>query len=157
MSEFIIYQALKGNTYRATSDYVTISSGVETPLILLRNTSATTKIVLANTRFGFKTETSFSEARLYLNPTVTADGTSIDVKNLLASGAASSVAESFKEPTTSDFGDLVFINRQSTDGRSKGVDKILCLDEGAECLVTIKVDGVGDKEVHAGFYWLEFD
>jgi hypothetical protein len=105
-----------GKGFSVITPDITISSSAESDLFIVRNPNASGKLIRFNefmmtARKG--TGQVVGDFRVYRNPTITANGTSVAIQKIKPSQSASSVCSAYHSPTISARGTL--INKFSID------------------------------------------
>lgn len=83
------------------------ANSAETAVLYLKNTSSKTMYIAAHLLTPGPTQGNWVNFNVYYNPTVTANGTSVSIVNLLAGSANASVMSAFTAPTVTSNGVLI--------------------------------------------------
>lgn len=136
--------------FTVSSDFFTIALG-EANLLYLKNPSNSGKtIFIVHIRAGILgTE---AKARIYKNPSLTADGTLLNSVNMyIEANTPSASAEVYKSPTGSNRG--TFFDTISNTGGDRGNSMFIPIAPGNSLLITVEV-GVA-ATCHASIKWIE--
>lgn len=101
---------LQSGNFIADTNAVSISSTSETPLFLMKNPNGSGKKIVIRLFqiFAGLSSTQVSQWRVYLDPTITANGTSLTPQNMyFQTSPPSPVATAFKSPTISANGTFI--------------------------------------------------
>jgi len=146
----------EGRAFTVTTDLQNISGQLETALLYIKNPSGS-GINIETTKFLVGGDSSSSRAvyRVYDNPTVTADGTSLTIRNTLISDSPqASICEAYMLPTVTDFGALLNMAIAPSNSPSRGINRHYYIHPGHSILVTT-ANSVSNVKTFSDCYWLE--
>ena len=142
--------------FTITTDLVSVPTNTEYPILLLKNpTTAEQRIMITHFKFGTDSSNVRSLVRVYFNPTITADGTSVDIANTyVETNQKASDMQAFSQPTISDNGSVLNLDISPSDSPSKGLNRLYFVEPGNEILITIENSSPNAK-TFADIYWIE--
>lgn len=153
------YSLLQKN-FGATTGMNAIATVSETSYFLLKNPSGSGKALrIFQTRIGHQATTASNGIlfNFYANPTVTANGTSLTpVNQRIVSGAAATVAQAFRSPTTTSFGTKLFESQSFGQFPSLEMNfpHQIILDANNTLLVSVTGTSI-NLPVHVSMTWSE--
>lgn len=142
--------------FNSTTDFNTLTGTTEKPYFLLRNPGSNTKPILT-TFFegGLDSVTARTIARIYADPTITADGTALTENNTyIKTSPATSTIDTFKLPTISANGTLLDIKIIAADQSSAGRNRFFLVDPGHDILVTVE-NSIANVSMLLAVFWIE--
>lgn len=138
-----------------------IATAVETRLILIRNPGGSGKVLYFQRLTVLLTNTANSSGviRVYLAPTISANGTAATIVNTnIGGGGAASAMTAFTTPTITANGTFAYATRvQGGDGAQPteiNFEGSIAINPGVDLLVTGTPDGT-NRNLIASFLWLE--
>jgi hypothetical protein len=152
----VVQHIRDGKAFTFTSLLQNIDSNTEKDFLLLKNPSGSGKdILITHFKFGTDSQNVRSMIRIYSNPTVTTDGTSLTISNtLIKSSPPSSGMEAYKFPTTSAKGGNLNLDINPSDSPSKGLNRWYWVHPGNSILLTVE-NSVSNAKTFGDIYWLE--
>ena len=153
---FVDEYATFGKAFTVSTNLVTISGTSEQALLLLKNPSGSgKKILTSHFNFGLDTTTAREVIRVYKNPTVTSNGTSLTIENtLIKASPPSSACEAYKFPTVSSNGTLLNMTIMPANQPSRGFNRFYLVEPDNSILVTVELS-VGSVDGFLDIYWIE--
>lgn len=145
---------INGMGYVATSNGISIAGVAEVPFFLLKNPNGSGKTVrFSVVELGVEASTAFpSVFRIYRNPTITSNGTSVTINNLLNGGAASAIT-TFKQPTISANGTVLMASVVPATAKLM-FDQGLTISANENLLVTAEPSQTNNQHFFVA-YWEE--
>jgi len=147
---------LQEGAFIATTEFNPIPSVNEHAYMLLRNPgSSELKCMVTHLSSGVDSTSVRSTIGICANPTVTADGTVINIQNThIKTSPESSQMECFLNPTVSDFGTKMTTKLTQENSGSGGLNRFFLLDPGNSVLICIEND-IANCDTFAELLWLE--
>lgn len=146
-----------GRAYHYNSNFLSSGSNAETPLVLIRNPTGSGRVFYLEQIILSSSTSSDIIYRFYLNPTVSANGTSQTVIGGRQTGQDATVTLVNTLPTAGTLGS-VFDAIRSTSG-SSGIIKIyggsIMLDPNNSMLITVE-QGQANQAGSVGLEWREY-
>jgi hypothetical protein len=106
-----------GRGFSTVNEFVTISGQAETDFLLVTNPNGSGKIAyFEEWIYTYNKGAGISIVRVYINPTITSNGTAQAINKLKPSGTTSTVVSAYRAPTISARGTLRRIIGQSAVG-----------------------------------------
>lgn len=154
-------QLVLSNKLYSFADQINMdTSEIDNPIILLKNPSGSTKqFVFWRARFGILVQNNYAHYKFWVNPTITANGTSGTIVNTnLGGGAPSSQMEVYTLPTISNNGTLMALYTLAENGNSVMTDTeaTIALQPGNSLLITGNPKS-NDRDAMCSLLWLEVD
>ena len=136
-----INDARAGCLYLANTTFISIATGAERDFILLKNPSGSGKVVNIHEIVMTVDENIGATYRfkLYLNPTITSNGTSITPVNARQVGTVAVSSTVYYTPTISTRGTLVYVSSWTLSSPTLRFVRLL-LDPDNNYLLTVTVD-----------------
>lgn len=101
------YYALYGQNFAFVTTFITISGQLETDFVLFRNPSGSGKIIrLHDIDYIYNKGAGIGIVRIYLNPTITSDGTPLNINNKYINYPNSPIAQAYLSPITTAKGTI---------------------------------------------------
>ena len=128
-----------GSGYAVTTNNIIIANTLENDFLLLKNTAGSGKTLrLYKITFGSDQNPANKSAlfRIYRDPTITSNGTSLGVNNLKKGGSAS-VMTAFRTPVISARGTLMSAGSFDASGAAHEADLGLTILPGENVLITL--------------------
>lgn len=149
-------EARQGQTYTASIDFESVGQTTEKGMIYLKNPSDSgVRVFVTHLVFSTDCTSTRSKYRVYLDPTTTADGTSLTVNNCAAiDSPPSSAIELYKYPTVTANGDLVTMKQVPAASPSFGQNRVFLIDPGHELLASVTNDII-NAATFVQIYWVE--
>ena len=150
--------SIAGSTFSVDSGFrVATTAGTDNPILLVKNPSGSGKTLKLVTRFyGCNVNNVLVTYKLYLNPTITSNGTSLTINATKQSSPPSTVATAFYLPTISSNGTLIdtYVIGQNSTGVQIKDDLIQQLDSNNNWLITAD-PGSNNRAVDISLKWQE--
>lgn len=151
-------QTLWGKRFIVTTNVVTIATTAETTMLYINNPAGSGKILkISKIYFGAPTSNNTNCLyRLYLNPTITINGTAVSAMGRRQTGQNASVCSFFTSPTATANGTLLEIHRVSSSAGEQPFDfqHGIFLEPGNRILVTATVSATA-LSAHANIEFIE--
>ena len=157
MSFISVEQRVKdGDAYTVTTGLNQISGTTETAYLYLKNPSGSAKsIMITHFKFGTDSASCRSLLRIYGNPTVSANGTSLTIANTkIMSSTPSSSMEAYRSPTVTANGGVLNLDISPANSPSKGLNRWYFVEPGNSLLVTVD-NSQANADSFADIYWIE--
>jgi hypothetical protein len=140
--------ARQGKLYLSNSTFLNITTPTERDFLLLRNPAASGKVFTIEELLMTSDENigATYRVRIYLNPTITANGTSITPINARQVGTTAVSALVSSLPTISARGALAYV-KNFTIGSPVVESGVLLLDPGNNYLVTMQTDNTANFNI----------
>src|SRR6266446_2367094 len=120
------------------------SNGTEWPMFLLVNPSVSSRtVIITDILSTFNANNIAVEGRVYLNPTITANGTVLSINSLHQINTVPSVCAAFYSPTIANNGTLLYLTSLFNSSSILEERIGLILDSGNTFLVTVKPFATG--------------
>lgn len=129
----------------------------DNPILLVKNPSVSGKTLVIVIRiYGCSITNVACMFRLYVDPTITSNGTALSVNPGLVGNPTASIASAFKLPTTTSFGTLYdsYIISQNSVGSPIQENQVLQLPPGHNWLITA-APGSNSRLVDISLKWIE--
>lgn len=140
-------RSFEGKGFITTTNEITVTPAAETNFVLIRNPAASGKLHRVNELVvTVRTEVQNVRLRIYKNPTVTADGNPLAVRNVRTSGNMP-VSQVFSLPTTSAPGQLMAAYSRNADSLDRSFDLSLYLEQGESYLITVQGTATGNDYI----------
>lgn len=156
--ELAISPTIAGNSFVATSQFMTIQTA-ETYALLVDNLSGSTKRVLITHLDVGSNLTTLSEGKVFLKvyqgPTVSANGTEIVPTNMKPGSSTTPQMKIYRSPTISNKGTLKLLRVSMMRAASDGENQVMFLEPGQKLLIS--AEGSMTADCHFDLNWLEMD
>lgn len=152
--------ALLNQSFMVTTNLITIPTAAETGFLLIKNPSASGKLVrIFHLSVGLLFNNQNGIFRFYVNPTITADGTGLSEVNCRQSSSPIvGVATAFSLPTTTSFGTLFHAIpiQQNSSMIPLLLPPFMTIEPGINFLVTVD-NAANNMPAVTNAMWLEVD
>lgn len=144
--------ARQGKLYFVNTGFNSIATPTETVYFLIKNPSGSGKVVTLEQLIVTVDENigATYRVRIYLDPTITTNGTSLTPVNARQVGTVAVSSTTFRSPTISANGTLVFVTN-TTIGNNLIDSGSILLDENHNYLITIQTDNTAGFNVLLNF------
>lgn len=128
----------------------------ETPFLLINNVAGATlrDILFQSLTLGSDSSGSRLISRFYINPTVTANGTSLTVGNNNVGSANTSIATAFQQPTVSSNGTFIAMFLKGAAENSFIVQRNFMIQPTVSVLATLQ-PAQNNTPCHMSALWME--
>lgn len=138
--EWYMSPTINGDSYCASTPYITVGSGGETDCLLIHNTSADSLFCnISHIDVGSNLSV-LSEAKLFLRiysgPTVTANGTAVTAVNMRVGSSKTSTVAVYRNPTISAKGSRFVMRTIMSRASSTGINQYILIEPGQKILIT---------------------
>lgn len=124
---------------------LTVSASSEDEFMLIRNPSGSGKnLIICEASFDIRTADAEGMFGVYLNPTITNNGTTRTILNMKSGGAAPTAAIGSTVPTTTNFGSrIIYIGRENGGGAVNTIPALvgIVIAPGNSLLITFDGEG----------------
>lgn len=144
--------ARQGKLYFVNTGFNSIATPTETVYYLIKNPSGSGKVVTLE-QIIITTDENIGatyRVRVYLDPTITANGTSLTPVNARQVGTVAVSSTSFRSPTISANGTLLFVTNVTIGSNLIDQGSVL-LDENHNYLITIQTDNTANFNLLVNF------
>lgn len=144
--------ARAGKLYFVNTGFNSIATPTETVYFLIKNPSGSGKVVTLE-QLILTTDENIGatyRVRLYLDPTITANGTALTPVNARQVGTVAVSSTTYRSPTVSANGTLVFVTNVTIGNNLVDAGSIL-LDENHNYLVTVQTDNTANFNLLVNF------
>lgn len=144
--------ARDGMLYFVNTGFNSISTPTETDYFLIKNPAASGKVVtLEQVILGVDENIGATyRVRIYLDPTITTNGTEVTPVNARQVGTVAVSSTTFRSPTISARGTLLFVTNSTIGNNVIDAGSIL-LDENHNYLVSIQTDNTANFNLLVNF------
>lgn len=146
---------LQGKKFRVTSAVRTKVGAPEGPVVLVRNPAGSGKNLIIDEQTLISIDQGVNLIfRTYFEPTVTAVGTALTIRNSFLGDATASIMEMYFEPTISANGTLVEVDQARDNMVLHDIKGNMVIKPGYDMLVTLESSG-NNKKWSVDFVWTE--
>lgn len=143
-----------GKSYLSSTNLITVAGTSESPFFYVLNPGSSGKQLRVGHIFSaIDSNTARSVQKVYFNPTVTVNGTSVPIQNMLIGGISSSMS-AFSQPTVSSNGTFLLVSVVPTSNVPVILERKLILSPGQSILVTIQ-NSINNTPSSVEISWVE--
>jgi len=156
MLDYIADLVAQEKAYVASTELGSISGVSEHDYIYIKNPSTSnTRLLITHVTLGTDSNSTRSVFKIYANPTVSADGSSLVANNTyIKSAPRSAQALVFKDPTVTSRGTYQNTTIVPADSGSRGLNRWYWIDPDNSMLVTVK-NSVSNASSFIEVIWVE--
>jgi len=149
------YQAEEERAFGVSSGMTNVPTTALTGVLALRNTHATRNLKVFRVRFGVESGKT-AQCFVFINPTITANGTVLPARNLHLGSTNPSIATIGRIPTITNFGSAIISHVSPSAAQSYDfvTTSYIIVPPGSSIVVAFQT-GQNNTQVHADFFWIE--